>query len=344
MAHEITSTDGLVLVGKRAWHGLGTIIPDHVRPTESLPLFGAEWGVRQIQLQGIDPETGLIVPVEGQRLNIREDNNEPLGIVSDHYQVFSNRQVAEFCEALVEVGGDVSSPVKVETAGTIRGGKKVWFLLRGEEFQVANADSVFPYVLVSNGYDGKTSLSVTPTTIRVVCSNTLHMVIPREAGMPSSAAINIEHMGDLSAKVASARVALQQYDYAMKCTRDSMEVLAAKEVSRKDLIAFFTECYERDILSILKDNDRDVVNENRRRRAKEGFRMFCDRFEQEEELAGSSWWNAMNAYTGYIQHDMKARGKAVDRIEQRQHMNLLGVNADRSIATFNLALAMATAV
>lgn len=346
MAHEITNSDNVLLVGNRAWHGLGVIIPEAVRPTEALPLIGANWGVRQLQLKGFDPETGEEVIVPDQRLNIRDDTNQPLGIVSDHYKVFSNRQVAEFCEALVEVSQNEASPVRVETAGTIRGGKKVWFLLRGEQFAIANGDEIVPYVLVSNGHDGKTSLEVTPTTIRVVCSNTLHMVVPESVdGSGHTAAISVEHMGDLSAKIGEARRALAQYDYALRHTRNSMEILASKTIKRQQLIEFFTTCYERDVLSTLKDTDRDVINENRKQRAAECFEAFNDRFAEERDVAGVTWWNAMNAYTGMIQHDRKSRGRSdVDRVEKRVRMNLLGVNVDRAMNAFQLALEMAAAV
>lgn len=234
----------------------------------------------------------------------------------------------------------------METAGTIRGGKKVWFLLKGEPFQVANADEIVPYVLVSNGHDGKTSLSVTPTTIRVVCSNTLHMVIPDGAsGMMSTAAISLEHMGDLESKVSEARRALATYDFALGRTRDTMEALAKRDVNRQGLIEFFTKCYERDIASTLKDTDRLSIQKGRERRAAECFESFMDRFAEERDMAGASWWNAFNAYTGMVQHDRKSRGQNdADRVERRVRTNLLGVNVDRAVLAFQTALEMSNAV
>lgn len=344
MAHEITSTDNVLLVKQAAWHGLGVIVPDAVTPTEALPLIGAEWGVRQLALSATDPLTGKTIELKDRLLNVRDDNFEELGIVSRHYKTFTNREVAEFCESLVEVGNEVV-PVKVETAGTIRGGKKVWFLLKGESFNIGLRDEVVPYVLVANGHDGLTSLTVTPTTIRVVCSNTLHMVVAGSDAhaAPQTAAISIGHMGDLQSKVAAARNALAHYKHSLNYTKHQMEKLADTTVGHQELLSFFTELYDNHITATLDKTHSDKVSSRRKERAGQSFLTFMDRFEQEETLAGASWWNAMNAYTGMLQHDRKLRGKDEnDKVEKRVHMNLLGINTVRAHDALTLALQLAS--
>lgn len=339
MAHEITTSDNVVLVRERAWHNLGIVIPDAIRPTEALPLIGAEWGVQQWPLYASDGEKRIAL--EGQFLNVRDDTFEPLGIVTEHYQVFTNRQVADFCEALVEV--DSQTKVRIETAGTIRGGKKVWFLLRGDEFEINSGDGMVPYVLVSNGHDGKTSLRVTPTTVRVVCSNTLHMVIPQDdsSNVCGSAAISIGHFGDLMGKVEEAKRALNQFDFALHSTRDRITHLAKQQVTRDKLIEFFVTNYERDFL--VGDPDELSAKQMRRMdRMKDAQSSFMRRFDDEHSLAGSTWWNAFNAYSGLVQHDLKARGKDDEkRVESRINSNLFGLNAARTSAALQLALQIA---
>ena len=49
MAHEITSTDGLVLHKEEAWHGLGTIVEDAPTPQEALQIAGLDWTVKQTE-------------------------------------------------------------------------------------------------------------------------------------------------------------------------------------------------------------------------------------------------------------------------------------------------------
>ena len=217
-------------------------------------------------------------------------------------------------------------------------------MLKSDPFCVGNTeDEVVPYVLVSNGHDGKTSLSVTPTTVRVVCSNTLHMVIPADAGVVPHAAITVGHMGNLQSKVTEARIALKHYNYALDTTKRTLETLQKREINKAKMIEFFTECYTRDYIDNLYKSDKDGVLARREDRMKKNFAKFTDRFDQEVELCGASWWTAFNAYSGYVQHDSQLKGADdADRIEKRSAMNLLGKNATRTSDSLMLALAMSS--
>lgn len=337
MSHEITKTDNVLLVKDAAWHGLGVVVPEAVKPTESLDIIGADWGVQQLKLKGID-DNGKEYEFGEHFINVRSDTKELLGIVSEHYKVFNNIEVAEFCEQLAEQSDTSETPVRVETAGTIRGGKKVWFLLKGDTFEVANSDAMVPYVLVSNGHDGITGLSVTPTTIRVVCSNTLHMVIPdgaRGSGY-SKAAISIEHMGNLKEKVRAAREAIKSYDMARGQTIQQIEQMARKEVSTKALAEYFATLYNADFAPAEPDAS-DRVGQLRLERGRKGWKLFKERFAKDETLAGASWWNAFNAYSGYIQHDKVANYKKVPN-------SMFGIKAAQTQKAFVHALNASTSV
>lgn len=336
MAHEIQRNDNLVLVQKPAWHGLGLVVPDHLTPTEAVKMV-FPWTVDQAPIFRF--WRGERLTVDGHMLNVRSDDGSQLGIVSDMYRVFQPQDMADFADALVDEGG-----VRVETAGSIRGGKRIWLLLKGEEFSVANGDQIFPYMLLSNGYDGLTTLRGTPTTVRAVCSNTLHATIPNyDTGALGNAAFVIRHTVNLMDRVEAAKAALKGYAVAIEETKKFFNTLAGKPVTSDEVKEFFLACYTSDFGEI-PENPKDGFQERRREKAMSAFNSFSKRFDDERAIAGATAWNMLNAYSGLVQHDRKARGKDdADRIEKRVDQNLFGLNQERTQAAaaraFRVALA-----
>jgi phage/plasmid-like protein (TIGR03299 family) len=336
MAHEIHQHDNVVLHREKAWHGLGIVVESAPSPQEALRIAGLDWTVEQWPLSATNGDTRVIV--SDHVLNIRTDTRTQLGVVGKGYQPIQNRELAEFSASLSELDG-----VKVETAGSIRNGQKVWFLLRGESFAVKDRDVMKSYILVSNGHDGGTALRCTPTTVRVVCSNTLHLVIPRfEAEgnfkQASPACYAARHTGSVKDKVEEARAALRLYANAVEQNKRLIDQLATKEMNHEAVQRFLLECYTRDFDTI-PDQPTNAQQHRQRGNAVDAIRAMLTRFEKEEAAIGASAWSALNAYTGWIQHDRRIR--RVDpaaREELRLHSRLFGVDADRTTAAYATAL------
>lgn len=361
MAHELTATDNVVLHRTKAWHGLGIVVEDAPTPREALTIAGLDWGVEQrtltTQTLVVDPQTGkkkvVDVPVPGYIANYRTNNEggELLGIVSESYCPIQNIEVADFCEALAEV----SKTVKVETAGSMRGGKKVWFLCKAGSFEIGNGDENFEYLFVSNGHDGTTPYRFTPTSIRVVCSNTYHFAIGADDNYNSlgKSALVLKHTPNIKDKLEEARFALQQYSHIRVANIKTMQGLASKSATSDEFKQFFLECYTNDfgeipteaqIVSTLDKKEKRKL-ERVRQRSIDAYGSFSKRFDDEREIANASYWNAFNAYSGLIQHDRKARGSDdEDRIQRRADSNLFGLNQERTQRAMALACQKAFAV
>jgi len=347
MAHEIEQHDRVGLLREKAWHGLGTIWSEEKTPVEALEDLGLDWEVEQWKLVARKKRvfedhshSGIYENIPcTQVANVRTDIDKILGIVTPHYELIQNRQLAEFCEALAEQDDKIT----VESAGSIRNGAKVWFLLKGESFSVWDKDEVAPYICVSNGHDGLTSLRCTPTTIRVVCSNTLHMVVPDESRSKTTLKIDgytARHIGDVKGKVEEAKQALQLYGRSLETNRQLIDSLAAKDVSSEGVGQFFLECYTRDFGAFAK-TPTTKIEHNQRRRAMLACSAFITRFDKERDAAGATAWNALNAYTGWLQHDKRARFKdSVKAEDSRLGSALFGANADRGVMAMQLALSM----
>jgi phage/plasmid-like protein (TIGR03299 family) len=338
MAHEITSTDHVVLAGQAAWHGLGTLVENAPTPSEALKLARMDWTVEQWPLVAHGP-AGEQNAVEKNVINIRSDTKEQLGIVGKGWVPFQNAEMADFANALAEQG----DTVKVETAGSIRSGAKVWFLLRGESFTVRTRDEVKPYILLSNGFDGNTSFRATPTSIRVVCSNTLHAVIPtREGGRSryAEAGFVISHTKSLKDRVEECKKVLGLYGKALDKQKEMITALAAKEVSNDAVKRFFLECYSRDF-GAFADAPTNKAEITARQKAIDASLACMFRFTEEMDLAGHTAWNAMNAYTGWLQNDRGSNRKdEVAANDADVTSTLFAVNSKRTIAAFQAALAL----
>lgn len=338
MAHEIETHDGIVLHKHSAWHGLGTVVQHAMTPSDALEIAGLDWSVEQWPLSATNGE-GLKISIPGQVMNVRTGINRPLGVVTDGYKPIQNAELADFCELLAEQDDVVS----VESAGSIRNGGKVWFLLKGESFSVRKKDEVSPYILVSNGHDGKTALRCTPTTVRVVCSNTLHMVIPQTErngkikAKPASFIAN--HLGNIGDKIEQAKQALGLYRDALVSTREMIDAASAKFVNTASVQQFFLECYTRDFGAIPVD-PKTAHEEQARTKSQDAFIAYSIRFEREKTIAGDTAWNAFNAYTGWSQNDRSFWKDPAKESERRTHSKLFGSDADRSVSALMAALSL----
>lgn len=343
MAHELMQLDGLALARQPAWHGLGIVLPEDFSPHQGIIYAGADYGVDQRTIYTFDDAGNkVIVPTHMANYRRKRNPDEPTvcyGVVSAKYHIIQNFEVADFCEALLE---EADGKVMCETVGTIRNGAKIWFLLKGEPFQVAKGDEMFPYILVSNGHDGSTTFRVTPTHVRAVCSNTLHATIPREdTGELGDAAICIRHTVNVMERVEEARMALKEYANRMTVEKQTIETLVKKDVNTQMIQQFFTELYTEEFGDVPAEA-KGKVDENRQERCKSALASFMKRFDDEKEIAGATMWNALNAWTGTVQHDLKARGTDdLDRYRKRVESNMFGLNAERTLRAKSLAYKMA---
>ena len=236
MAHEITETDGLVLHKTRAWHGLGTVVEDAPTPTEALDLAGINWKVGFTNGVGGTTED---VPVHTNdwKLVVREDNNDVLGCVSKNYSAIQNEMLADFSNALA-AEDDI---VKVESAGSLFGGRRIFFLLKSESFDMCDdRDEVVPYILLSNSHDGSLSFSARPTSIRVVCNNTLTWAL--ESGGKNI--FRLKHTKNLLANVDQARKALKLYSKGVPVFQHQCRELNSKPLRGHRPTYYFEQMWE----------------------------------------------------------------------------------------------------
>ena len=169
IAHEIdftTGTAAMAYTGETPWHGLGFKLPETASIEEWRAAARLEWEaeVAEIEWQPADAmglTTRLAFP--DRFVLYRSDFHQPPAIVSRHYKPVQPAEVLEFFRDLVsEIGG-----FKLETAGALQGGKKVWALAPAPKAAVIGKnDVVARYLLLATSYDLSMPTTVQQTSIR----------------------------------------------------------------------------------------------------------------------------------------------------------------------------------
>ena len=168
MAHEVES---MMYVGETPWHGLGLAIPENRKLSidEAIVAAGLDWEIELRHLFTKD-NRGIPVGILNHYVACRTRDNSVLGVVGRDYCPLQNRDAFGWFQPFLE-GGEAT----IETAGSLKGGAKVWVLarIRRDPLRVTKEDVVEHYVLLSNTHDGSLAARVGFTPIRVVCNNTL---------------------------------------------------------------------------------------------------------------------------------------------------------------------------
>ena len=200
--------------GIRPWQGLGVILDNPPTSEDAIIMAGLDWEVKAKPVY--TSIGGKKVAIDNYIANVRSDTNDVLGIVSGKYNICQNKEAFSFVDSIM---GQQEIPVKYESAGSLFNGKKVWMLARMENSMVLG-DEVENYLCFSNSHDGKGSIKVFCTSVRVVCNNTLQFAIKSAKRMWS-----VKHMGTLEARKLEAMETLglaTNYFKAMEQTAEDM--------------------------------------------------------------------------------------------------------------------------
>ena len=215
MAHLI---EQMAYVGDTPWHRLGHRLSAKQPLEVWAQQAGMDWTIQETPVRYMTADAAdeeslqTLESFTEQKVLYRSDTRAALSVVSSRYQVVQPREVLEFYRDLTEIGG-----YEMETAGVLKGGRKVWALARtGKQAVLKGADVVNGYLLLATSCDGTLATSATPTTVRVVCSNTLAMALDSTSNV-----IRVPHSTcfDADAVKRQLGIAIGQWDdfmYRMK--------------------------------------------------------------------------------------------------------------------------------
>lgn len=341
MAHEINRDDTFGEVranGQRAWHGLGMELPEGLSAVEAFKQVGLGWDTEMCPLH--TEHNGVSIQLPDHFAHVRSDTGNVLGVVTKGYKPMSNKELAQFADALV--GAD--QQVVTETAGSLRSGRVIFSLVKlPQDIAVADEDILKQYVLIRNSHDGSSAFQVYPTSVRVVCMNTL-----RWSEQDSQRGIKFRHQGDIDAKIEQARYALGLVMQSTKEFEAKVRILAAKNITAKEAREYFRAVYDACFGIVPELGDETPEEEAKRiQRQIDKRDKVLKRWDElmgadNQQIPGISGtaWAAYNAVSEWQDHE-RGRYLDVNHSEARVHSNLFGVADMNKRVAFNKALQLA---
>jgi len=293
MAHLI---EKMAYVGQTPWHTLGNALP----PRQSMEIWtqkaGMDWEIREAAVRFMTEQAGPLGSIktfEDQKVLYRSDTSAALSVVSARYQVVQPKAVLEFYRDLTEVSG-----YELETAGVLKEGRKFWALAKiGREAKLKGVDVVKGYLLLATSCDGSLATTATPTTIRVVCNNTLTIALNG-----ASSAVKVPHSTAFDAQAVKRQlgIAVGQFDSFMY----RMKTLSERKVKSHEALNYF--------LRVLCQTDRADANQRlTNERALKRVQALYEGAGMGADLSSSlgTAWGLLNAVTEYVDHEKRAHSQ-----------------------------------
>ena len=251
MAHLIET---MAYVGETPWHGLG----NELAPKQPIEIWakqaGMDWRIESSDVSYMannDKGHNLILPFAEQKVLYRSDNFEPLSVVSQRYQEVQPREILEFYRDLT-----VQSDFELETAGVLKGGRKMWALARtGQSATLKGGDVSNGYLLLATACDGTMATTAQFTSIRVVCNNTLAISLANGGGNVVKVPHSTSFDGDRVKQQLG--ISVKQWDEHMY----QMKQLSQRRVTQAQAANYLNR--------VFNDQDNDIILFNRAKKEKD---------------------------------------------------------------------------
>ena len=297
MAHELTiREDGfteMAFVGETPWHDLGNKLEEGADMETWRKAAGMDWTIQTAPVHyevKDDNEHHNLSTFKGQNILYRSDNQEALSIVSDRYKPVQPAEVLEFFDSLVKEAG-----FKLHTAGTLRGGKRLWALAETGKFgEVCKDDAVGGFLLLSTSCDRSLATTARFTSIRVVCNNTLTM-----ATNNNKSVVSVPHSTVFDHE--KVKLELGKVTEAFGSFMDMAKILQNQQLNAQKANEFIKALVAP--ISQVQREDYDLA----KNRTVIALSELFEGGAKGSEMVGHTKWAMLNAVTEYYDHHIPNR-------------------------------------
>jgi hypothetical protein len=153
---------------------------------------------------------------------VRTSDGAVLGTVGADYTCIQNVDAFSPLDPFLQAG-----VATIETAGSLKGGSRVWMLAKvaRPDSVIADGDTVAKYILATTGHDGLSSFRLAITPIRVVCMNTLSAAIDGK-----SDTIRFSHFKDATRAIKDIASTIEKIDGRFEESAKLFRALASVKV------------------------------------------------------------------------------------------------------------------
>lgn len=300
MSHEVET---MAYTNEVPWHGLGVKVDGNKSPKEMLKAAGLDWKVERRPIyhgttKKTKPDEGMTVydEINGFAALVRDKDNAVFDIVGSQYKPVQNEQAFEFFNEFIKAG-----KAKMETAGSLRGGRYVWGLANlNASFKLRGDDVVKGYLLCCCPHEQGKSMIFKFTPVRVVCNNTLTLSL-REASSKTAQGKQLNEyrrthrseFDDLAIEMAKDQlgIARDQLGEFEKNARKLQSIKMTTEKTLRILLPVFSA--GSDIKKVLADFDKE---------ASPKVKILMDVLSHAPGAQPDNAWGVLNAATYYADH------------------------------------------
>lgn len=291
MAHKVET---MAYAGEVPWHGLGESVSHDLTPEEMLKAAKLDWTVSKQPLY-IKPngDASLAEVPRGYAIT-RDSDHKVLSIVGETYKPVQNAEALDFFKKFTEAGH-----MKMETAGSLSGGRYIWALARvGEDFKLGKSDEVRSFLLLMSPHTFGKSLIIQFTPIRVVCWNTLSLALGSSL-KGTGTSFRMPHTQVFDARTAaSAEMALGIAKSDVEQFREASILLSKKKAKPEQVEEFFCR--------VLQFNPKETKDGKKPREplALPKLRQALTHAPgQQLNTAAGTWWGALHSVTYVFDHE-----------------------------------------
>lgn len=284
--------------GDKPWHGIGFPIHTAVTPAEMLRLANLDWSVSKRPLYtpvSKDLKTGgqssEVMALNDLSALVRDSDNKIFGVCGPKYTPFQNSETFEFFNKFTEAGH-----MKMEVAGSLKGGTWIWALARleGEAFQLMESDPNYSYLLLVSPHVWGEAMTVMFTSVRVVCWNTLTQALNKKLSdkfrfIHNRSFVDVKSLAELS--VEQAMIHKMVYEQKAKLLSES------KIVDMTKLYNYIAQVVQPGLLE-----SGDAKPTEFGKQATQILTNIHTAPGAKLPSAHMTWWGAFNAVTYYFDH------------------------------------------